>query len=64
MICEGDCDDSGTDTYPGATDPCDGIDQDCDTFDDCYEDLDEDSFGSTTAAIAAVSSPLSRKALI
>jgi MYXO-CTERM domain-containing protein len=42
-----DCDDSAADVHPGATDLVgDGIDQDCDGVDACYEDLDGDDYGS------------------
>ena len=43
-----DCDDSSTAISPADAEiPADGIDQDCDTFDDCYEDLDGDGEGSS-----------------
>ena len=46
-----DCDDTGpnaADIYPSAPEiPADGVDQDCDTFDDCYQDLDLDGWGSS-----------------
>ena len=32
----------------------DGIDQDCDFKDDCYEDLDGDTFGDTAVVVASV----------
>ena len=44
-----DCNDAVTGINPGATEIVgDGIDQDCDTEELCYEDLDGDTFGSTT----------------
>ena len=43
----GDCDDTNPSVYPGAhEDPNNGVDQDCDTFEDCYQDLDGDLYGS------------------
>ena len=43
-----DCDDAVASVYPGATEVvADGIDQDCDDGDTCYEDNDLDGFGST-----------------
>jgi len=49
-----DCDDSDASVNPGATDlVADGVDSDCDGFEACYEDLDGDSFGSTST----ISSP-------
>lgn len=43
-------DDFGT---SGATEiPADGIDQSCSGTDDCYQDLDQDSFGSTVVVTA------------
>jgi len=41
-----DCDDSNPDINPGATEICDGVDQDCDSLYD--EDFDADSDGYTT----------------
>ena len=40
---EGDCDDNDATVYPGATEVCDGVDQDCDTLVD--EDFDSDLDG-------------------
>ena len=38
-----DCDDGDNTVYPGAMEVIgDGIDQDCDTFESCYEDFDQD----------------------
>ncbi len=44
----GDCDDSDTSIYDGATEVvADGIDQDCDEVDTCYTDDDKDTYGDT-----------------
>ena len=44
-----DCNDADAGINPGATEIVgDGVDQDCDTQELCYEDLDGDSFGSTS----------------
>jgi hypothetical protein len=52
--CDGDCDDTEPDIFPGAMEvPADGIDSDCDTFEDCYEDLDEDGYGSAIVVTGA-----------
>ncbi len=43
-----DCNDNNNSIYPGALESiADGVDQDCDGYDACYEDLDHDSFGSS-----------------
>ncbi len=49
-----DCDDGESSTYPGATEVvADGVDQDCDSGDVCYEDLDGDGYGSTSTVVSA-----------
>ena len=54
-----DCDDTDGDSYPGATEiPDDGIDQNCDGFDDitCYADTDSDTFGDANSSIISTDS--------
>jgi len=53
----GDCDDAFADTYPSATELCDGRDNDCDgtaddglTFSNYYADADADGYGTGTAS--------------
>ncbi len=60
----GDCDDSDSGTYPGATDVCDGIDQNCsgDESDatgtgDFYLDLDEDGYGDVSNMMSSCEAP-------
>ena len=44
----GDCEDMDASIHPNATEiVADGIDQDCDGGDTCYQDVDDDGFGST-----------------
>ncbi len=48
VIDGGDCDDADSGINPGASEAvADGVDQDCDGVDLCYEDTDGDGFGST-----------------
>ncbi len=58
-----DCDDSDADTYPGATEVCDGIDNNCNNQVDegllntYYRDIDNDSYGDPNETIQACSPP-------
>jgi len=48
-----DCDDTDPDAWPGASEVVvDGVDQDCDGGDTCYEDLDGDSYGTTNTVLS------------
>ena len=55
----GDCDDANDQIYPGATEICDELDNNCDGNTDeglpsitYYEDLDEDGFGSNVSLVS------------
>ena len=50
-----DCNDSQSTINPNATElPADGVDQDCNNRELCYEDLDDDGFGSTTESESTI----------
>lgn len=61
--CDGDCDDGVSTIYPGATEHCDGVDEDCDgTIDDSavdmglyFQDVDGDGYGDVSAPVSACS---------
>ncbi|MBM3185305.1 MAG: T9SS type A sorting domain-containing protein [Bacteroidetes bacterium] len=55
----GDCDDTNDQIYPGATEVCDGVDNDCDgsfdeglTFITYYTDADNDGFGTGSTGLS------------
>jgi hypothetical protein len=58
-----DCDDSNANIYPGATEECDGLDNNCDEQIDegvqslYYLDLDEDGYGDPNATVEACEMP-------
>ena len=58
-----DCDDDNVNIHPGATETCNGIDDDCDGIIDegvtttYYEDNDHDGYGNPAASIQACSAP-------
>ena len=51
---DGDCDDAVATVFPGATETCDGIDQDCDTLVDEDFDGDGDGYAAGTGCPAPV----------
>lgn len=69
-IARDDCDDTAPDVFPGATERCDGVDQDCDgevddDADDAltwYVDADEDGYGSTAGTTTACEAPAAHAA--
>lgn len=58
-----DCDDSDPNTYPGATELCDGVDNNCDTYADegalitYYQDSDNDGYGNPLVTTEACTAP-------
>ena len=49
-----DCDDSESTIYPTAVEISgDGVDQDCDNLESCYEDLDEDGYRTANTALSS-----------
>ena len=66
LSVDGDCNDADNTIYPGATEVCNGVDDDCDgtaddglTFINYYVDADGDGYGSATAAPVSSCSPVS-----
>ena len=61
-----DCNDANGGVHPGATEVCDGVDQDCDgSIDDgalttWYRDNDADGYGDPTVSTSACSAPVSK----
>jgi len=54
---DADCDDSDPNINPGAPETvADGVDQDCDGLDDCYVDVDADTYGDESGVIQASAS--------
>ena len=59
-----DCDDTNNTIHPGATEICNGIDDDCDSETDegllitFYRDFDSDTFGNLTNTISACAQPV------
>ena len=59
-----DCDDNDPDVHPGATEVCNGLDEDCDSVPDdgllqflSYADTDEDGFGDPFVSVSNCSVP-------
>ena len=59
----GDCDDGASSAFPGGTEVCDGVDNDCDGNVDgdlasaWYQDLDQDGYGNPVVSESACTAP-------
>lgn len=59
-----DCDDTNANAYPGNTEVCDGVDNDCDgnvdegVLNTYFRDMDDDDFGDANVTIQACSVPV------
>jgi hypothetical protein len=66
VASSGDCDDTNSNIHPGATETCDGVDNDCDgsTDEGCqadntyYRDADDDGYGDPANSIKASTTPI------
>jgi gliding motility-associated-like protein len=62
--CQGDCDDTNANIFPGNPEICDLLDNDCNTLIDdgvqltFYRDLDGDSYGDNATSILACTAPV------
>jgi hypothetical protein len=64
-LTTGDCNDNNSNIFPGNTEICDNLDNDCDllideglTFVSYYQDLDGDSYGNASVMLSSCTPPL------